>query len=180
MGRGQCVYQETEPTCKCNPGTDPETNCAQCAQNKYPKLQWLTNTVEEFCSVECVESTCNGHGVCNPLAFKTPDDPLCLCDLNDYNMDTYNATSRCSECNRNWFPKDLNAKGACSDFCSDDVQDSLYSGCDGLIKTYSDTKEDITITTNNLQGQEVDIVQRIDAPEKARGYKLFKLPTRYL
>ncbi len=173
-GRGQCYYEfDSEepnklPQCKCQPGTDPETNCAQCTPDKYPKLQWSSKATIDFCSETCVESTCNGHGRCNPLAFSTVEEELCVCDLNTYNMDTLNATARCTKCQNDWYPENLDALGACSDFCSSELQTNMNSGCLNLIRTYSETVEDITLITSNLQEQEVPLVQRIPAPEKQR------------
>ena len=173
-GRGQCYYEfdpeepNKLPQCKCQAGTDPETNCAQCTPDQYPKLQWTINPTKDFCSETCVTSTCNGHGKCNPFAYNTVEDELCICDLNTYNMDTLNATARCTKCQNNWYPENLDALGACSDFCSSDLESNMNSGCLNLIRTYIETVEDITIVRSNLQEQEVSIVQRISAPEKNR------------
>ena len=83
-------------------------------------------------------------------------------------MDTLNATARCTKCQNDWYPENLDALGACSDFCSSDLQTNMNSGCLNLIRTYSETVEDITLITYKLQEQEVPLVQRIPAPEKQR------------
>ena len=172
-GRGQCYYEfdpeepNKLPQCKCQAGTDPETNCAQCTPDQYPKLQWTTNPTIEHCSEQCVETTCNGHGFCNQFAFATEDQLLCTCDLNQYGMDTLNATTNCKECENNWYPNDPDALNACSDFCSDNLIDNMESGCLNLIKTYKDTMEDITLLASNLHEQETEIHNQI-------GYFFFK------
>ena len=173
-GRGQCEYDPDPedpnklPACKCAEGTDPESYCAQCLPDLYPKLQWTTNPTIEHCSEQCVETTCNGHGFCNQFAFATEDQLLCTCDLNQYGMDTLNATTNCKECENNWYPNDPDALNACSDFCSDNLIDNMESGCLNLIKTYKDTMEDITLLASNLHEQETEIHRRIPAPEKER------------
>ena len=173
-GRGQCEYDpdpaepDKLPTCKCDEGTDPETFCAQCMPDLYPKLQWTAQPTKPHCSEQCVETTCNGHGFCNPMAFNTEEEELCVCDLNQYGMDTLNATKKCNECKDNWYPNDPDALNACSDFCSDNMIDNMDSGCLNLIKTYKDTMEDIQLLASNLQEQEKELHKRIPAPELER------------
>lgn len=157
-GRGQC----DGASCKCDIGTDPDTNCAKCLPRKYPKLQWVNSVSVDHCSIDCLSC---GNGRCNELYDGSND--LCVCDLLN-GMDTLNASSRCMECKRNWFPKDLSDSDACSNFCSDTIEDSIDSGCDDLIRNYTETKEDVLITTKNLFGEDVDVLRRVDAPEKAR------------
>ena len=173
-GRGQCEYDpdpeepDKLPTCKCDEGTNPETYCAQCMPDLYPKLQWTTNPTEKHCSQQCVATTCNGHGYCNPHAFNTEDDHLCVCDLNRFGMDTLNASIKCSGCKDHWYPNDPDALNACSDWCSDDLRTNMDSGCLNLIKTYKDTMEDISLLASNFQEQELELQRRIPAPELER------------
>lgn len=170
-GRGQCEYEKDlaeTASCKCDEGTDPETHCAQCKSDLYPKLQWTAAPVEKHCSIQCIDSSCNGHGRCNPYAYNTGKDDLCICDLNRFGMDTVNASTRCSTCQDHWFPEDPNDINACSEFCSDDIKSNMDSGCQNLVKVYSDTKEDILLTTFNNQGEEKGLITRIAAPEQAR------------
>ncbi len=173
-GRGQCEYERDMsipnklPSCKCGYGTDPETYCAQCRTHLYPKLKWTANPVKPFCSESCIDNTCNGHGRCNPYAFKNDEENICVCDLNIFGMDTVNASSKCSTCNNNWFPEDPNHVRGCSDFCSSNIQDNMESGCQNLIKKYEDTKEDIELISFNIQRQRDVIINRIPAPELAR------------
>ena len=173
-GRGQCEYDpdpnevENLPICKCKEGTDPETYCAQCMDTLYPKLQWTANPTKEHCTVECGAKTCNGHGICNDFAFATPGQELCVCDLNRYGMDTLNATSYCNNCQDNWYPDNVADINACSSWCSDNLRTNMDSGCLNLIKTYTDTMEDITLMTSNIHEQELELHKRIPAPELER------------
>ena len=173
-GRGQCEYEPNPsmpdklPSCKCKQGTDPERFCAQCLDNLYPKLQWVGNPIVDYCTEECIDNTCNGHGKCNPLAYSNTQEQLCICNLNVYGMDTINASQRCIQCQDNWFPGDINDVRACSEFCSSDLATNMASGCEDLVRNYTDIKEDMLMTTFNRQEEEKQLSTRIAAAGKSR------------
>ena len=171
-GRGLCEFDEEFedelPKCRCLLGTDPESYCAQCESNLYPKIQWTSNPTEPHCTINCDTSTCNRNGICNPYAFRDETEDLCVCNLNEYGMDTFNSSKKCLECDDHFYPDSVDFPNACSEWCSEDMEINMNSGCLNLIRNYTDMKKDIDITAQNLFGQEKTITMRFDDTSKHR------------
>ena len=170
-GRGQCEFAEESegaPTCRCDQGLDPETFCAYCDENLYPKYQWTSNPTKPHCSVLCDEAACHNNGKCNPYAFKNEEEQLCHCNLNEFGMDTFNKTERCRNCEDHWGPNEIGTGRACSSWCSDDMITNMESGCLNLVKNYTDMKKDIVIEKINLMRQPHNITVRLDDPNNYR------------
>ncbi len=106
-------------TCVCD-NTDPDTFCATCVPNYYPRIDLPFMTINP-CSVECDETICSFHGQCNQDYDGSND--LCICDKlikNDVVLDTLDPEKYCSTCKKNWFPSSLDSKDRCSFYCADD------------------------------------------------------------
>ena len=106
-------------TCVCD-NTDPDTFCATCVPNYYPKIDLPFMTVNP-CSVECDETICSYHGKCNENYDGTND--LCICDTlvkNNVTLDTLDPKKYCSTCKKNWYPSALDSEERCSYYCADD------------------------------------------------------------
>lgn len=124
-GHGACTWNGEQVGCKCASNTDPDVFCSECVSAYYPKYNWVENIPDDtYCVVRCDDETCHSNGVCNPL-YKPGQEPLCLCNVNERGMDTFNASNHCKTCEQGWYPD-----GQCERFCSSDLQLSAASGCD--------------------------------------------------
>lgn len=130
-GHGACTWDGEQVGCKCASNTDPDVYCSECVSSYYPKHNWVENIPDDtYCVTRCDDETCHSNGVCNPL-YKPGDEPLCLCNVNERGMDTFNASDNCKTCQRGWYPD-----GQCQRFCSSELELTASSGCDHMRREY--------------------------------------------
>ena len=124
-GHGACTWDGEQVGCKCDGNTDPDVYCSECVSSYYPKHNWIENIPDDtYCVTRCDDETCHSNGVCNPL-YKPGEEPLCLCNINERGMDTFNASDNCKTCQNGWYPD-----GQCERFCSSELELTAASGCD--------------------------------------------------
>lgn len=124
-GHGACQLdkdsQKESVTCVCD-NTNPDTFCATCKPDYYPKWS-IANVSVPHCSVPCEPGTCSNRGVCNPNYDGYND--LCICDKyqmpgTDVELDTLDPKQNCATCKQHWYPTIMESPDRCTKYCAAD------------------------------------------------------------